>query len=574
MTDLIVINNLHFRPESLPDDAPDILRGISLRIKDGEFVSIIGENGSGKTTFIKHLNGLYMPSEGTVSVLGLDTSLVKNHCKLRSLVGLVLQNPADQIVASTVEEDIAFGLENLNLPTPEIKTRVAEQLQNAGLLEEAQRPPHLLSGGQIQKLALAGVLARHPKLILFDEPTAMLDPLTRNIFLKQICNLHQQGKTILYVTHQMEEAVHTDRILVFKEGQVLLDGPPDKIFSTPEILYEVGLDIPKSTWFSRQFQQLGWQVPGNVLTPEALIEALPTYQGSKTPPRVKASLPSAETIIHLEEVSYTYLSDTPLAKRALQNASLDVADHSVHGLAGANGSGKSTLLQHINGILRPEKGQVEVNSVAVSSPDTPLREVIAQVGLVFQNPETQFFSTFVGDEIAYGPKQLNFSDVRGRVREAMAWVGLEFEAYKDRRLETLSGGEKRKVALASTLILDPEVLLFDEPTAGMDPSARDDLMALFLRLKNQGKTLLIASHRLDELAEVTDRLSLMHKGKVTATGKTFEVLFNTDSVSDVGLTPPLAIRLSQALIEKGWPIEGFDTSTPSLLMEALKECVD
>jgi energy-coupling factor transport system ATP-binding protein len=569
-----VINNLHFRPESLPDDAPDILRGISLRIKDGEFVSIIGENGSGKTTFIKHLNGLYMPSEGTVSVLGLDTSLVKNHCKLRSLVGLVLQNPADQIVASTVEEDIAFGLENLNLPTPEIKTRVAEQLQNAGLLEEAQRPPHLLSGGQIQKLALAGVLARHPKLILFDEPTAMLDPLTRNIFLKQICNLHQQGKTILYVTHQMEEAVHTDRILVFKEGQVLLDGPPDKIFSTPEILYEVGLDIPKSTWFSRQFQQLGWQVPGNVLTPEALIEVLPTYQGSKTPPRVKASLPSAETIIHLEEVSYTYLSDTPLAKRALQNASLDVADHSVHGLAGANGSGKSTLLQHINGILRPEKGQVEVNSVAVSSPDTPLREVIAQVGLVFQNPETQFFSTFVGDEIAYGPKQLNFSDVRGRVREAMAWVGLEFEAYKDRRLETLSGGEKRKVALASTLILDPEVLLFDEPTAGMDPSARDDLMALFLRLKNQGKTLLIASHRLDELAEVTDRLSLMHKGKVTATGKTFEVLFNTDSVSDVGLTPPLAIRLSQALIEKGWPIEGFDTSTPSLLMEALKECVD
>jgi energy-coupling factor transport system ATP-binding protein len=569
-----VINNLHFRPESLPDDAPDILRGISLRIKDGEFVSIIGENGSGKTTFIKHLNGLYMPSEGTVSVLGLDTSLVKNHCKLRSLVGLVLQNPADQIVASTVEEDIAFGLENLNLPTPEIKTRVAEQLQNAGLLEEAQRPPHLLSGGQIQKLALAGVLARHPKLILFDEPTAMLDPLTRNIFLKQICNLHQQGKTILYVTHQMEEAVHTDRILVFKEGQVLLDGPPDKIFSTPEILYEVGLDIPKSTWFSRQFQQLGWQVPGNVLTPEALIEALPTYQGSKTPPGVKASLPSAETIIHLEEVSYTYLSDTPLAKRALQNASLDVADHSVHGLAGANGSGKSTLLQHINGILRPEKGQVEVNSVAVSSPDTPLREVIAQVGLVFQNPETQFFSTFVGDEIAYGPKQLNFSDVRGRVREAMAWVGLEFEAYKDRRLETLSGGEKRKVALASTLILDPEVLLFDEPTAGMDPSARDDLMALFLRLKNQGKTLLIASHRLDELAEVTDRLSLMHKGKVTATGKTFEVLFDTDSVSDVGLTPPLAIRLSQALIEKGWPIEGFDTSTPSLLMEALKECVD
>lgn len=574
MTDLITINDLHYRPESLPDDAPDILRGISLCIEDGEFVAIIGENGSGKTTFIKHLNALHLPSEGTVSVAGLDTSVVENHCKLRSLVGMVFQNPADQIVASTVEEDIAFGLENLNIPSAEIQMRVAEQLQNASLLEEAQRPPHLLSDGQIQKLALAGVLARDPRLILFDEPTAMLDPVTRDMFLKQICDLHQQGKTILYVTHHMEEAVYADRILVLSEGQVLLDGKPDEIFSESNKLYEAGLDIPDSVWFSRQFQQLGWQLPANGFTPEALIESLPTYKGPKVAPEVNVKPPSAEEIIHLEEVYYTYLSDTPLAKRALQNASLDVAKDSVHGIAGTNGSGKSTLLQHINGILRPEKGRVKVKSMAVSAPDTPLREVIKQVGLVFQNPETHFFSTFVGDEIAYGPKQFNFSNLRDRVREAMAWVGLEFEAYKDRRLETLSGGEKRKVALASTLILDPEILSFDEPTAGMDPRSRDDLLALFMRLKNQGKTILIASHRLDELAEVTERLSLMQKGKVIATGETCEVLIDAASVSDAGLAPPLAIRLSQALIKKGWPIASLDTSTPNLLMEALKGCVD
>ncbi len=574
MTDIIEVRNLHYRPDSLPKEAPDILRGISLRIREGEFVAIIGENGSGKTTLIKHFNALLRPSEGIVSVAGLDTRLLQNHRKIRAQVGMVFQNPADQIVASTVSEDIAFGLENLNLPTSEIKRRVTEQLQAAGLHEEADRPPHLLSGGQIQKLALAGVLARHPNIILFDEPTSMLDPVTRDAFLKRICELHQAGKTVVYVTHHMEEAVYADRIIVLRQGAVILDGKPEEVFAVPNKLYEVNLDIPETVWFSREFQDLGWDLPEIILTPKELIKALPHYQGNIERTELDENGLSENAIINLEDVHYTYLSGTPLAKRALDGATIKIKKHRIHGIAGTNGSGKSTLLQHINGILRPESGCVQVKSLNVSSPDTPLRKVIEQVGLVFQNPETQFFEVFVGDEIAYGPKQFNLQDLRQRVREAMVLVGLDFESYKDRRLETLSGGEKRKVALASTLILNPDILLFDEPTAGMDPRARDDLLALFERLKNQGKTILIASHRLDELAQVTDNLSLMQKGKVIRTGKTCEVLIDHENVTSVGLAPPLAIRVSNALIDRGWPIAGHDTSTPQRLLARLKEILE
>jgi energy-coupling factor transport system ATP-binding protein len=571
VTELIEIQNLHYRPETLPKDAPDILRGISVSIQEGEFVAIIGENGSGKTTFIKHLNALLLPSDGTVVIAGMDTKAPENQRRIRALVGMVFQNPSDQIVASTVAEDVAFGLENLNLPTPEIQSRVADQLDQAGLTEEAERPPHLLSGGQVQKLALAGVLARQPKVILFDEPTSMLDPLTRKAFLRRICRLRQDGKTILYVTHHMEETVYADRILVIKDGQVILDGKPEEIFSTPEKLYEVCLDIPESVWFRRQFILLGWNVQSIALTPEALLKSLPVYQGSNGQPAQDESSSSSAEIVKLENVHYTYLSGTPLAGRALTGASLSVGEGEVHGIAGINGSGKSTLLQHINGILRPEKGTVRVRDVEVSAPSTPLREVIRQVGLVFQNPETQFFEVFVGDEIAYGPKQFNLADLRQRVQDAMSLVGLDFNAYKDRRLETLSGGEKRKVALASTLILNPDILMFDEPTAGMDPRARNDLLALFTRLGQQGKTILIASHRLDELAQVTDRLSLMQSGKVSKTGKTCDVLIDSKSVGEIGLEPPLTMRVSKALIDKGWPIVGHDTSTPERLLALLRE---
>lgn len=555
----------------MPKESPDILRGITLTIQEGEFIAVIGENGSGKTTLIKHLNALLIPAKGKIRIAGLDTRLPENLPEIRSKVGMVFQNPADQIVASTVEEDVAFGLENLNLPSAEIQQRVAEQLKTADLEELAKHPPHLLSGGQTQKLALAGVLVRQPNIILFDEPTSMLDPAARDAFLDRICRLHKAGKTIIYVTHHMEETVFADRIVVLKQGTIFLEGTPQEIFSEPQNLYEADLDIPIIIQLNKAFHGLGWDLPAMILSSQELMDALPRFQGNQTSGNKGIPRQQEAEVIRLKDVHYTYLSGTPLARPALVGASLKVQNGHIHGIAGTNGSGKSTLLQHINGILRPASGQVMVKEMMVSDPETPLRRVITQVGMVFQNPETQFFEVFVGDEIAYGPKQFNLTGLAQRVRDAMALVGLDFTAYKDRRLDTLSGGEKRKVALASTLILNPKIILFDEPTAGMDPQARDDLLALFKKLNAQGKTLLIATHRLDELAQVTDEISFMQQGRIIKTGQTSEILMDTDSLSNARLVAPLPIRVSRALIEKGWPIAGQDTTTPERLVDALKE---
>jgi len=573
VTALIKIDNLHYRPETLPPETPDILRGISLTIHQGEFIAIIGENGSGKTTFMKHINGILLPTQGHVFVDGYASSLPEARRVIRKLVGMVFQNPEEQIVASTVEEDIAFGLENLNLPTQEIITRVNEQLEFADLSGDAKRPPHLLSGGQIQKLALAGVLARRPKVILLDEPTSMLDSTTRESFLGQVLQLHRQGMTIIYITNHMEEAALADRVLIMNQGRVIKSGSPREIFINSDDLHQLGVEKPQVVKLCKDFRSKGWQISPDVLTLDQLLAELPLNNSSRSFPKLASEEQSAnnrENIISINDLHYTYLAETPLAKKALQGVNLAVSTGSIHAIAGANGSGKSTLLQHINGILKPSKGQIQVGNLNLRDPSLTLLEVIKKVGLVFQNPETQFFKVFVGDEIAYGPKQFKMEDLRERVRQAMKMVGLDFETYKDRRLQTLSGGEKRKVAIASTIVLDQDILLFDEPIAGMDPRARNELLTLINELNHQGKTIIITSHRLEELARMTKNLSLMMRGRVIRSGLTPNLLGNVETIQNANLSPPLITKVSHELIKKGWPIEKVDTTTAEKLLAALQ----
>ena len=574
MTKLIQIESLHYRPEDLPKDQPDILQGISLEVKEGAFIALLGENGSGKTTLIRHINGLLQPTSGSIRIDGLDPQDLRQLRALRSRVGLLFQNPADQIVASTVAEDVAFGLENANLPTGEIQSRVKAELEAMGMAQEASHPPHLLSGGQIQRVALAGILARSPKILLLDEPTSMLDPVARDAFLSQVVELHRQGMTVIFITHHMEEAVLADRLVVLRQGKVISTGTPEEIFSKYNQLHEIGLQMPESLSLSQRLNFLSWDLPSPILKPDVLLANLPVFQQeqAKRIPRPDLSVTSqSQALIQLQDVHYTYLAGSPLAKPALTGASLSLDAQHVLGLAGTNGSGKSTLLQHVNGILRPHEGTVRVGDLQVSDPNTSLKTVVRQVGLVFQSPETQFFEVFVGDEIAYGPRQFGLQDLRGRVRNAMALVGLDFETFKDRRLTTLSGGEKRKVALASTLVLDQDILLFDEPTAGMDPNAREDLLALFLKLNQSGKTLIIASHRLDELARVAGDVAFMQAGQVTQNGSRKSLLMDQKAIKGAGLAPPLAGQVTQVLIEKGWPLTGLDTTTPERLITALQE---
>ncbi|MFO7152565.1 MAG: energy-coupling factor transporter ATPase [Bacillota bacterium] len=251
------------------------LKDVNLRIGKGEFVAIIGPNGSGKSTLAKLFNGLFVPTKGRVTVDGLDTRDRENVWKIRQKAGMVFQNPDNQIVATVVEEDVAFGPENLGVPPEEIRRRVDEALEIVELKDYAQKPPHQLSGGQKQRVAIAGILAMRPEYIIMDEPTAMLDPVGRKEVINTVKRLNrEEGKTIVLITHFMEEAVQADRIIVMSEGRVLMEGSPREIFSKVDELKAIGLDVPQVTELAHRLKGRGLAVRSDVLTIDEMVECL------------------------------------------------------------------------------------------------------------------------------------------------------------------------------------------------------------------------------------------------------------------------------------------------------------
>lgn len=251
------------------------LDDVSLSIRKGEFVSIIGTNGSGKSTLAKHFNVLLTPSKGTVTVLGMDTKDPKHLCDIRQHVGMVFQNPDNQIVAAVVEEDVAFGPENLGVEPKEIRRRVDEALANVNMTDYALHSPGLLSGGQKQRIAIAGVLAMKPDCIVLDEPTAMLDPAGRQEVLDTVhCLNKEEGITIVYITHFMEEAVTSDRVVVMKNGKLLHDGTPREIFSQVPMLKELGLDVPVAAEVATKLRLDGVTLSNGIITEEELGDQL------------------------------------------------------------------------------------------------------------------------------------------------------------------------------------------------------------------------------------------------------------------------------------------------------------
>ena len=251
------------------------LDNINLSIYKGEFVAIIGANGSGKSTLAKHLNALLIPSSGTCHVNGLDTTDPDNIWAVRQVVGMVFQNPDNQIVATVVEEDVAFGPENLGVEPGEISLRVAESLRVVGMEEYRNHSPHLLSGGQKQRVAIAGVLAMQSNCLVLDEPTAMLDPKGRQEVLSTVCQLHKERKiTVVYIIHFMEEAVVADRVIVMNNGKVVMEGLPAQIFSQVKPLKELGLDVPVAAEVAYRLRQHKIHIPEGIITDDELVVAL------------------------------------------------------------------------------------------------------------------------------------------------------------------------------------------------------------------------------------------------------------------------------------------------------------
>ncbi|MCD8212176.1 MAG: energy-coupling factor transporter ATPase [Oscillospiraceae bacterium] len=275
MNPIIDIQNLTFSYYSEEGVAPIVLDDLSLRVEEGSFVAVLGQNGSGKSTLAKHLNAILLPNRGTVTVDGIDTSDEDRLLDLRRTVGMVFQNPDNQIVASVVEEDVAFAPENMGLPPAEIRERVDRALELVHMTEYAHHAPHLLSGGQKQRVAIAGVIAMRPKVLVLDEATAMLDPEGRKDVMDIVKDLNQRvGVTVILITHHMEEAAEADRVLVLSDGQIAADGPPRQVFQQVEKLRSLGLSSPEPMELMWELRQAGLDVPLDVLTDDECVQAL------------------------------------------------------------------------------------------------------------------------------------------------------------------------------------------------------------------------------------------------------------------------------------------------------------
>ena len=582
------------------DGAARALDGIDLNIEDGEFFCILGGNGSGKSTFAKHLNALLQPDAGTVRIDGMDASDPELVYDIRSTAGMVFQNPDDQLVATLVEDDVAFGPENLGVESAQIAQRVREVLKAVGLVGFERHETHALSGGQKQRVALAGVLAMEPRVLILDEASSMLDPRGRKGLMKACHALHDRGMTIVMITHFMEEAAEADRVAVFRAGCVAMLGTPDEILTRADELAQLNLDMPESCRLGMALRAKGVPVRAQVREADMVAEVSRVYseQGMANP--AVRSLPlrsdtvaaeSAATdesdasapVIELSHVSYSYSlgarerrrwhkrSDTagksnkqalwgndPSSPWALRDVSLTVRRGEFLGLAGHTGSGKSTLVQHLNGLIRPQEGTVRALGLDLSQ-KKDAAAVKAKVGVVFQYPERQLFAETVAQDVAFGPHNLGLSqdEIARRVESSLARVGLDLATVGEKSPFELSGGQQRRVAFAGVLAMEPEVLVLDEPMAGLDPAARRDFLELIGRLHDEGLTVVMVSHSMDDLANCCDRIVVMNEGAVFAEGTPAQVFACADELKSIGLGVPAAQRMALALAEAGLPLR-FD----------------
>lgn len=596
------------------DGAAPALNGIDLSIEDGEFFCILGGNGSGKSTFAKHLNALLQPDAGTVRVNGMDASDPELVYDIRSTAGMVFQNPDDQLVATLVEDDVAFGPENLGVESAQIAQRVRGALKAVGLVGFERHETHALSGGQKQRVALAGVLAMEPRVLILDEASSMLDPRGRKGLMKACHALHDRGMTIVMITHFMEEAAEADRVAVFRAGRVAMLGTPDEILTRADELAQLNLDMPASCCLGRALRAKGVPVRAQVREADMVAEISRVYAEQDGADAAAHLLPlrsntvaaessaidesdASNPVIELSHVSYSYSlsarerrrwhkrssaegastkqalwGNDPSSPWALRDVSLTLRRGEFLGLAGHTGSGKSTLVQHLNGLIRSQEGSVRALGLDLSS-KKDAAAVKAKVGVVFQYPERQLFAETVAQDVAFGPHNLGLpqDEVDRRVESSLARVGLDLATVGDKSPFELSGGQQRRVALAGVLAMEPEVLVLDEPMAGLDPAARRDFLELIDRLHREGLTVVMVSHSMDDLANCCDRIVVMNEGAVFAEGTPAQVYAHADKLRSIGLGVPAAQRMALALAEAGVPLRCAGLYTVESLADELAD---
>jgi energy-coupling factor transport system ATP-binding protein len=553
------------------DNVLEVVRavdGVDMDIERGTFLAILGRNGSGKSTLAKHINALLFPTEGTIWVEDIDTKDEDRLLDVRQTAGMVFQNPDNQIIATVVEEDVGFGPENMGVPTKEIWERVDECLTAVGMAAYRKSSPDRLSGGQKQRVAIAGVMAMRPKCIILDEPTAMLDPNGRKDVIRIAHELNRElGITIILITHYMEETVDADEIMVMDSGKVRMSGTLREIFSRVEELKALHLDVPQVTELSYRLRKRGMELPACLLTLpefEKAMKDIPHAKGGGRTAAVEGSHDSAdaaersgsEAIIELKNVNYIYNPGTPMERYALTDVSLAVYKEDFIGVIGHTGSGKSTLVQHLDGLLKATSGDVLFHGRSIYSAGFDMKDLRSKVVLVFQYPEHQLFEADVLSDVCFGPKNLGMSqeEAVASAKEALRLVGVAEDNFSRSPFE-LSGGQKRRVAIAGALAMHPEVLVLDEPTAGLDPGGRDEILDTIAKLhREKDMAVVLVSHSMEDVATYADRLVVVNDGGILFDDTPRSVFRHTEELERIGLSAPQVTYINRALIEDGWGI--------------------
>ncbi|MSU83147.1 energy-coupling factor transporter ATPase [Anaerobutyricum soehngenii] len=596
---LIDVKNLLFNYKIYSGEKEEVIEHtaidhVSLSIKKGDFVGILGHNGSGKSTLAKQLAALLKPSGGIIYVNGMDTAKDELLLPIRKTAGMVFQNPDNQLIGNIVEEDIAFGPENMGIPREEIEERITRALEATGMSAYREHSPNALSGGQKQKIAISGVLSMEPECIIFDEPTAMIDPEGRKEVLKAIYDLNRlKHITIIYITHFLDEVSKADYLYVMKQGAITLEGSPETLFKMPDQLTENNLELPFEISFIAELRKKGLNIPKEIYTKKQLLEFFKCRQQEesflftekKVENQQKKCIAETEKEkgIVLKNISYQYKKrSAEEAKDALQDVSLSIKPGEFVAIVGKTGSGKSTLIQHLNGLLQPQSGQYFFEGQDIWSKKYDLKKLRQKVALCFQYPEYQLFEETILKDIAFGPKNLGFDKKKceEKARYAMKLVGLPAELEKVSPF-SLSGGQKRRVALAGILAMEPEYLILDEPVAGMDAPGKRMLFQLLHHLnKDKGITIVLVSHNMDDVAAHADRVLIMEDGTLKMDGTTREIFARKDDLTTTGLgisqTVEFYLELRKMQIQ-----ESIDSNRQTLqnenaiplTIEELAECI-
>ncbi|NLO05043.1 MAG: ABC transporter ATP-binding protein, partial [candidate division WS1 bacterium] len=468
------------------------LHEISLHLDPGELCYLMGRTGAGKSTLCLCLNGIIPKMQpgrfaGEVRVDDERVSGRQVYDVARS-VGVLFQDFESQLLASDVEREVAFGLENAGMPREEMRRRVAEALELVGLSHLRGRDPSTLSGGQKQRLALAAVLAPEPSVLVLDEPTTDLDPRGKQELARIVEDLSARGVTLLIADHESEDALAGHSLVALQGGEKRFDGAPAELLTEPQRCRKLGI-LPLQ--MPELFERL--RLPERPVEPSEAARLLREHGlcVDEIECEALAALepPQGDPIIELENVSFTY-SDSGTA--ALEDVTLTVREGEFVVLLGENGSGKSTLARHLNGLLSPTSGSVRIGGR--DAREQSIKQLASQVGYLFQNPDHQIFSSTVREEVAFGPRNLGMAEDEVERQVARALEVTELAGWEERDPFVLTRGERQRVALASVLACRPRVIVFDEPTTGLDGLQARDMMELLARLNAQGTTVIVITH--------------------------------------------------------------------------------